>query len=198
MKLTLQNSRLPWPVLAGNLHCSALDKIQTHAVGQLLNLNIRDIWLTELAHVEPPDTTWRAGKAALHHGKYKEALRVEGHVASLPEEGIGELDVHVAHLGGDARLASSCRWSLLRGRTSGRRGSGKGGGRRLRCCRLGSLLFDGGRYSRATLASGGVGKRRKTAHQPFGARWFVAIIVHVDGGDDGLAVFTKGAAATDG
>ena len=50
-KLTAENAYLPGTVHACELYTATVNEIQNHTVGQLLNLNIRDVWCSEVAQV---------------------------------------------------------------------------------------------------------------------------------------------------
>lgn len=98
---TTQNIGLASPILARELKSTALHEVKDHTVRQLLHLHVWGIRPTEVAEMVSLRPLHCASPGSLllsRNAKENVACGIQAEVASLPEEVIRELDVHVAHV----------------------------------------------------------------------------------------------------
>ncbi|KAI6776710.1 hypothetical protein HG530_000655 [Fusarium avenaceum] len=96
--LTIEDTHLPGTVHARELHTATVNKVQNDAVGQLLDLNIRDVWGSEVTHVVTLSTLSSAAALCRESTQEEETLGIQTHVASLPEEIVRELHIDISHV----------------------------------------------------------------------------------------------------
>jgi hypothetical protein len=105
---SVKDADLPGTVHACKLYTAAVDKVQYHAVRELLNLDIGNVWCSEVAQVVAFGALSSATALRWECTQDKKALRVQAHIASFPEQVIRKLHINISHKRDDG-WGSTCR-----------------------------------------------------------------------------------------